>query len=495
MRDVGRNAQCPCGSGLKYKRCCLRRGDNVALDALEAERVWERMQSWARKRFGEELTEALKEHMDARGVGGERRPAFDEDLSLALCWLLIDREVAAGDTPARLYARLPEISAPEREMAKRIAASRLGLYRVRNVEPGAWIELESVIDDSSAQVRSPNVSRDAVLWQVLLCRVMQGGPTPSLWGAAQFFEPSEEEELLDELRRITEHHDLGVDAAGVGAALRVGAGELVCFIPPSRRAERVPYTLEGDPVVMAQATWQVREPDLAFSALRNARELAFDGATDDEEAVTFEWLTSRRGLLARRPSVPAGAICMEGGPVTIGETGELEPSDVTSLGTFTLYADRLEFFAMSQARLDAAVALIERLLQDLAGPPSRNVRSVEDALGERRAERAAQGRSPSGRAHRPGRGSDASGPAKEVGAPDPRVQRLAYRRWIDDPNPQLGGLSPRAAAARREYSRELELQLRNIEYGSACKRADRCPGPEVTWLRPELGLDDERLVA
>lgn len=495
MREVGRNARCPCGSGLKYKRCCLRRGDDLALDALEAERVWERMQSWARERFGEELTEALKEHMDARGVGGERRPAFDEDLSLALCWLLIDRQVAAGDTPARLYSRLPEISAAEREMAKRIAASQLGLYRVGGVEPGAWIELDNVIGTSSTQVTSPNVSRDAVLWQVLLCRVMQGGPTPSLWGPAQFYEPSEEDELLAELRRIAKQHDLGVDAAGVRAALRVGAGQLVCFIPPSRDAERVPYTLEGDPVVMAQATWQVREPDLAFSALRTARELAFDGATDDEKAVTFEWLTSRRGLLARRSSVPAGAICMEGGPVTISETGELEPSDVTSLGTFTLHADRLEFFAMSQARLDAAVALIERLLQDVAGPASRSVRSVEDAVGERRAERPAQGRSPSGREHRPGRGSDAWGPAQEPGVPDPLLQRLVYRRWIDDPNPQLGGLSPRAAAARREYSRELALQLRNIEYGSARKRADRCPGPEVTWLRRELGLEDEQLVA
>jgi SEC-C motif len=495
MREVGRNARCPCGSGLKYKRCCLRRGQDVALDALEAERVWGRMQSWALERFGEELTEALTEHMDARGVGGERRPAFDEDLSLALCWLLIDREVAAGDTPARLYSGLPEISAPEREMAKRIEASRLGLYRVRDVEPGAWIELESVIGDSSDQVTSPNVSRDAVLWQVLLCRVMQGGPTPSLWGAAQFYEPSEEDELLAELRRIAEHHDLGVDAAGVASALRVGAGELVCFIPPSRRAERVPYTLEGDPVVMAQARWEVREPDLAFRALRTARELAFDGATDDEKAVTFEWLTSRRGLLARRSAVPAGAICMEGGPVTIGETGELEPSDVTSLGTFTLYAGRLEFFAMSRARLDAAVALIEPLLKDIAGPPSRSVRSVEDAVGERRAERPVQGRSQSGREHQPGHGSDASGPTEEPGTPDPRVQRLVYRRWIDDPNPQLGGLSPRAAAARREYSRELALQLRSIEYGSARKRADRCPGPEVTWLRPELGFEDERLVA
>jgi hypothetical protein len=88
---------------LKYRRCCLRRDGEVAVDALEAERVWDRMQSWALARFGDELGESLKQHMDARGVGGEERPANDEDLSLALCWLLIDRELADGGTPARLY--------------------------------------------------------------------------------------------------------------------------------------------------------------------------------------------------------------------------------------------------------------------------------------------------------------------------------------------------------------------------------------------------------
>jgi len=51
MTDVGRNAPRPCGSGLKYKRCCLGRNDEAALDAMEAERIWNRMQSWALKRF------------------------------------------------------------------------------------------------------------------------------------------------------------------------------------------------------------------------------------------------------------------------------------------------------------------------------------------------------------------------------------------------------------------------------------------------------------
>jgi hypothetical protein len=37
--------------------------------------------------------------------------------------------------------------------------------------------------------------------------------------------------------------------------------------------------------------------------------------------------------------------------------------------------------------------------------------------------------------------------------------------------------------------------LRSFEHHSARERADGLPGPEVTWLRAELGLDAEQLAA
>jgi hypothetical protein len=455
------------------------------------------MQSWAFERFGDELGGLLKEHMDARGVGGEGRPANDEDLSLALCWLLIDHETGAGDTPASMYARLPELPVGEREMAARIAASRLGVYRVTDVRPGSWIELENAIDGASVRVASPCVSQDAVLWHVLLCRVMEGGPIPSLWGAAAFYEPVEERELLAELRRLADERCLAEGPAGWEAALRVGAGELVCFIPPSRCAQPVPYTLEGDLVAVAQASWPVCEPHAAFAVLRAAPELAFDGESEDGKGASFDWLTSRRGLLARRSSpLPVGAICMEGGPVMVSETGELQLDDVTSLGSFTLHGDRLEFFAISQERMDAAIALVQRRLKGIVGAPDRDVQPVQDALRERRAERAPARAQPRPAPARMARGGRRRPGSDEMPLPpDARMRELSYRRWIDDPNQHLGGLTPREAAARREHGDELELQLRSIEHCSARERADRRPGPEVSWLRGELNVEGERLAA
>ncbi|MDA8074083.1 MAG: hypothetical protein M0Z40_02405 [Actinomycetota bacterium] len=83
---------------------------------------------------------------------------------------------------------------------------------------------------------------------------------------------------------------------------------------------------------------------------------------DDSSGSAFDWLARRRDLVARRPLLPPGALVIEGGPLTLDERGELEDSDATSLGTFTVRAEVLEFSCLSAQRLDGAVALVERSL-------------------------------------------------------------------------------------------------------------------------------------
>lgn len=464
---AGRNEPCPCGSGLKHKRCCLDRETKIAADTAAAEAVWQDMQNWALERFGDELGPATKELMDTRGVGTSDRPAIDEDLSLALCWLLIDRELACGSTPAHLYAQRPEVSLAERTLALRIAQSPLGVYRVLDRKPGSWIELESLLDGTRVRVSSPNVSRASVRWQVLLCRVMAGGPMASLWGAAGFYEPADEHALLEELHRLTATHQLDDDRAGLERALRLGARELLCFVPPNRRVAPSFFTLEGDPAVSARVSWRLTDPDAAIEALCELPTLAWDGDTADGEGEHFSWLAARRPLVARRPTLPPGAICLESGPVEVGEDGELELDDLTCLGTFELRGDRLEFFGLSEARLEAAIALIASCLGALTLPAQPRVEPLptgssptQSEVGHEHADR----------------------------TEDSRLSELLYRRWLDDPQRELSGLSPRQAASHREHHATLERQLRSLEHSSARQRRDGEPGPEVRGLRVELAL-------
>lgn len=477
MGELGRNAKCPCGSGMKYKRCCLRREYEVTLDVAKAEGVWERMQNWALACFHDELLNSLSEHFDTRGIGTSERPVTDDDLSMALCWLLIDRPLADGGCPpAPRYAELPEIAESEGALARRIAESRLGVQRVRDVSPGAWIDLENVLTGARVRVSSPNVSREAVRWHVLLCRVMASGPTPTLWGGAAFYEPDEEPELLSKIERIAATRGLGPGPAGLEEALRVGARELVCFIPDSRRVKPTPYTIEGDPAMVAEASWQVRDPDSVLDELSAAADLVATGDSEDGGGLVFQWTASRDDLISRQRELPRGAVRLESRPISVTEDGDVELTDVTSLGTFILRGGRLDFEGISETRLNAAVVLVERRLGDLVSCPTRRVRSFDEY------------RSSTPSSHR-ARGAT----HEEPPVSDERFRLLLWQRWIDDPLPRLGGTSPRTAAASGRYRDELQLLLRGIEHRSACERADGLPGAEVAWLRAELGLDTEAL--
>ncbi|MGH3265403.1 MAG: hypothetical protein ACRDNS_25805, partial [Trebonia sp.] len=402
-------------------------------------------------------------------------------MALSLAWLLIDRRLACGDTPAHLYAENPEVPAQERRLAERVAASRLGVHRVINAAPATWVELEDVFTGTCVRVDSPNVSVAAVRWHVLVCRVEQGGPVPALWGGAAFYEPNEEAEIMAELRRIAKANALGTDAAGLAAALTAGAREMTCFVPPGRLAERTFHTLEGDPVTIAEATWRLPDPAAALRALCGTPELAPRPEGKDGNGQIFDWLARRRDLVARRPLLPAGAIVLESGPVTQDERGEIQGSDVTSLGSFTLRDEILELSCLSSQRLDSAVALVERNLGPLTTELKRRLRSIDEVQGQPGGGPArARAETPIGR--------------RRVGSADgldARFQALTYRRWIDDPDPQLSGLSPREAAGRPEHLDQLERQLRILEHRNARDRNDALPGPEVAWLRRELALDCE----
>ncbi len=408
------------------------------------ERVGRDTETWAFDVFGEEFARAIED------LGADLRRHEQLDWIL-LHWLLLDRELAAGGTPAQRYAARPELSAADREIAVRIAAARPGIQRVVACEPGSWLELEDVRCGERRRVRSATVSREAVVWDLLVARVMPGPASASLWGPVALFAPGEEDELLDELGRLS-------GGERVEVALRRHWRELVTFRPPSR--DRVPKTLtvEGDPLIGGHAAWWIDDDEIAFDLL--ATILEYEGEGDDRADV-FEWLIPRAEALTRRPTRGDGALYLEA-------TFPDHPGMV-SVATFRLYADALVLSTYSERRLDLATELIARRLRGLA------------QLEERDA-------APIGRAHPPA--------AQTAPAPlPPAVTEQYLSEWLNTPLECLDGLTPRVAARRPDHRGELERLLRGIENRAARARARGEPWPQVEFVRHELGHGDAELAA
>ena len=324
--------------------------------------VGRRIQDWSSKLLGDEISAALEEFV------GPERTMDDNDIQIFATWFHNDRELASGGTPAERYAARPDLAEPERDAASRIGAARLGLYRVVAVEPGRSLTLEHIFDGTLRVVRSPHVSRAAVRWDVLLARVMKGEP-PSLWGPTRFFEPCEEPELRAELVRLAGSPVGELDEQGFAAMFRRHALELMRFLPPSRSAEPSFFTLEGDPVAFASATWEVR--DVAAAAER-MRELA--GLLPDDR-LELDITASRASLVPQRPPLPPRALVLESSPV-----GAL---DTIPIATLRLEGDELHAEAMSEQRLEQTFEIVAADFGELLELRSREVTSVDEALAVR----------------------------------------------------------------------------------------------------------------
>jgi SEC-C motif len=467
MGAHSRNAPCSCGSGLKYKRCCLEAANRERETARFEDAVGKRISKWAAAQFPDELSAALGRFGDS-GAGLD-----DRDMTIFVTWFCSDRELACGETPAASYAARTDIDTHERDVATRIAAARLGLQRVRGVEAGRWIELEDVLSGAVVRVRSADVSREATRWDILLCRVMEDDSIPSLWGPVLFYKPDEEPDLLAECRRLAGVHRVPI---GSDRAFRAAALELMRFVPAGRCVAPSLFTAEGDPLVDGRASWRIIDASAALELLDDPPQLAWVGESEDGSGDAFQWTIPREQLRMSQTPLPPRALRFESSLTEL-------PGRVC-LATFELTDQELRCTAVSEARLDAAIELIGWRLGALVELRDRSTLPIEADLSSPEPNHAQQ------RRQRPQSGLTAAA------ARDLECQLLNdhYRRWLDEPLPALVGCSPREVS-RGAQRDELELLLRGIENRAERARRDGAAWPDLSWLREELGLNVGRLAA
>lgn len=214
-----------------------------------------------------------------------------------------------GATAAGHYAALPHLSPADRDIAARIARSRVGVHRVLSSRPGDGMDLIDLLRGGQVTVASASVSRQAADGDLLLARIMDG-PSPSLWGPARVFSPRHAAVLLDDVTRPA--------AQDRGQVLR----------------HRWPTLMTLDtttPRLVARAAWDVDDPEHTLDLLPDT--LEYDRS--ENGADVFLW---RIGP----------------GPADYG-------------GFFELYCDGIVAWTYAESLLGDAIALIDRAV----GPRAR----------------------------------------------------------------------------------------------------------------------------
>ncbi len=186
MPKTGRNEPCPCGSGRKYKKCCLRKERRAPAYSREA-----RESALARLEAFVERPELEEEDLTAeRAFWGdllERADSLTDPDLIAMAddaydgWFCFDWRVWDHRRVVdHLLEAEPDLPPGERAYLRQAAESCMSLYEVVDVHPGASVRVRDLLRAGEVTVTERLGSRMLHRWDVLAARIVprgiSGGP-------------------------------------------------------------------------------------------------------------------------------------------------------------------------------------------------------------------------------------------------------------------------------------------------------------------------------
>jgi SEC-C motif len=473
VTDTGRNDPCPCGSGRKFKRCCLGKDGSAgqAFTAGERESALAELVHFAhRPEFEAEHDVADGEFWEDRfddlsDEEAEELEALDPDGRAYDLWFAFDFVLESGRTVAELFLEREggRLRTGEREYLERMRPTHLRLYEVVEVRPDEGLQLVDLWTEERLWVRERLATRDLVRWDLVAVRTMRGAEGALvLEGVPYVFAAGDREDVLQELResrrafhRRAPRGDLADFFKQAGALFHQLWLDYTALRPPP-----LVQTAEGDPVEVATVAFDIRDAAAVDRALAGHPDLE---RRDDGSYAWTDPEPSLSGVDRRSPDDAADPV---------ESRSPLSGEGPRRLGTIVLDAGSLRLEVVSRARAVRGRGFLEGLLGRAV--QFRDV-TYQD-LGE-------AGEEP----------ADAGPPVDEI-PPGVRAELTVklldahYRGWPDTPLPALGGCTPREAAGLDDERPALITLLKDME--SRAERAHRRgePAYDLAWLWAELGI-------
>lgn len=301
MSGPGRNERCPCDSGLKYKRCCLR-GSEDSLRLLDlAETALAELGGLAWDTYDEECRAGFARYYE-RGLAafGAIGPS-EQELKRAEAWFLCDRRLGIGQTP--LGALEPRLS--NRQGAELLGESAIRVWELlRRLTPSAF-EARCPLTDERISLLVPGLSLDRESAASSELPLLVGRTIGSGHGWAGLLAPIDVDhtvraELIEWVRSAWD------GSSDREAFWHSFGGEL------SRAASAWPevrhHTREGEVVRSSMSTWKVADVEAAAVLLEQDPELQEcpPEKLDEPDERSWSWVSSDEPApvaMAPRPGV------------------------------------------------------------------------------------------------------------------------------------------------------------------------------------------------
>lgn len=445
--DIVRGAPCPCGSGRKYKKCCLpsesASGAALDVDASLRRKITNFVQAFDHN--GNYLAQA-REQWGAEIAGA---PAEKENRFLDFMDYFVHdfRFPPQGRFLLDLFADARGRSLPAMELVLLTGWLKnwKSFFEVLAVDPGAAMRLKDLVTGEEYVVNSKNASRQVYTWDMIYTRLLRVGEAWETTGMVRGLSRSVKDEILAYVRAGLAEMRERRPAAAAPDYLKAASAELNGLIEEMAASEPDPvvFTSTRELVTPTDAVFDVTDGAEVRRRLEAMDDFSEAGASSDKPGGrVFNWLHDE-------PPQEAG-------------------SGVSIRGSVTVTQAELFAFCLSQERMDALVALLEERLGSLVRfKTSRRTPLKAPVLEEER-------------------------PKKDALPKELEAQIIGkhldehYRRWPDLPVPALRGLTPRQAVADPATRPLLEELLKDFENSEERQSRDGRPVYGIAKLRAEL---------
>ncbi|MBI2188353.1 MAG: SEC-C domain-containing protein [Acidobacteria bacterium] len=477
----GRNEPCPCGSGRKYKHCCLKAQE-------QADFLWRQMRAAEGRLVPELLQLSLKECGPAL-VGAALDEFFlwdgvpedydqtNEFSQFFVPWFVYefvddpddpDRVANAPDESlASLYlGRYRErLSATECAFLEAAAISQLSFYAVMRAVPGHEIALRDVLTGAEVVVKERSASGMVKAGALLFTRVVSVQGTSIMSGCAPLVIPPEWHLPILDFRKRFAHGKGRMLTPDMVREIDIELRELYFYIEDQVWNPPLPElrNTDGERLVLTTLTYRLRcSPSAAFDRLKSLARASKGEVTQ---------------LLSEAELDETGKLLAVMIPWSKRGNRLHQEWDNTTLGTLEIDGDRLQVHVNSNARARRIEREVAKRLGTDAVLESRTADPVEKLLAERKDVP---------------RDRIADREQEEL-QQRPEVQEFLrqqgerhWESWLDTRLPALRDQTPRQAAATPEGRERLEALF--AEFAWMGERQQNPMSPDVAALRAKLGL-------
>lgn len=445
---AGRNDPCPCGSGKKYKRCCLiETYVDIGREDSTRARLVQDLLRFLEKNYKSRVKDAYflfwddfnpNEHLEGHSL----EIAHQNFMEWVVFDFIIDED--NDKTLIDLYMENnKKLLLDEHKVLTMMKNSVISLYEVQEVFPEKGLLLKDLLLGGEYDVREKAATRGLKKWDIYAARLQHVDGEYIMSGSAYPYNLRNKERMLEDIHAELEDYQIDYPDSTMDEFLKKNS-EIFNFYWYDVIQNPIPlklHTTSGEPMLMSKAIFEIRDKEAVIKGLPGIK--GFEQGKDD-----YIWFDKRN-----------------------------KEGSATVLGRVEVKGNKLILESNSRKRLERGKKLILKALSDVVIHKADTFQDPMEAM----------------------KSLKASSPEKPVNELPMELQQQLYsqfmqkhsEKWLKDKIPALGGKTPFQAVKTEEGRKKVIELLKLFENGEERNKKEGRPYYDLSWMWERLGLERE----